>query len=101
MKIGCLGVHRNHFPLREIDHLREGNPAGALDQHFIARIDQGHDRVEDRMLASYRDGALRWVVARAEVGFNARADRLSERSDATSCGVSRKILIESALRRGL
>src|SRR5262245_33564781 len=95
MKVGALGLDRDHLALREMHYLRERYPAWILQQHFVAGLDDRTDRLEDGLLAGQRDAALFGEIIRAEVAVGIIADGSSQRGHAARRRVSGDILIES------
>ena len=79
-----------------MDYLRKGNPVWRRDNHLVARIDQGHEHIEDRMLAA--DGGdhfLRSPLYAKVLAITAQ-DRILELRHSANRRIPREVLVDGA-----
>ena len=94
-----VGDDRNRDAAEDRDDLGVGHPVRRLDDHLVARVDQGGEGVEDGLLAAVGDQHLVGVDRDAGVAQRLGGDRLPQRGQARRRGVAVPAGVAACLRR--
>ncbi len=89
------------LPLAEQHDVRIGHPVGRRDDHLVAGIEGGHQRVVDGLLAAAADGDLLGGVVEVVLPLELGADRLAQRRGAGDRGILGLAAIDGGLSRRL
>ena len=84
------GIRRDRQAIGEHDHVRIGHPVRRRDHGLVARIEQGHAEVVDRLLRAGGDQDLRAVVGQSVVPLELRDDRVLEFRDPAHIRIARE-----------
>ena len=93
--------HRHRLAPGERHHFRIAHPIGRRDDHLVARIDGGHQRVVEHLLAAGANNDLVRLVGEAVLALELGGDRLLQFGKAVDRGVLGLAGLDGADRRQL
>ena len=99
--LGLVGEHLDRHAAGEPDRLGVGRPVRRRQQHLVARVEQGRERLVDRLLAAVGDQHLGRLHLVAGVARGLRRDRLLERGQPAGRGVAVVRRVAAGRDRGL
>ena len=99
--LGLVGQHGHRHAAGQLDRLGVRRPVRRRDDHLVARVDHGRERLVDRLLAAVGDDHLARLDGVAAVAQRLLRDRLLQLGQAAGGGVAVVLGVAAGVDGGL